>query len=181
MDELTEELLAYSRLTAEGDGENQLDLVPLSPLVDRVVDRVQLLIDDRAAQIDVDPLPFVWGNELLLRQVVRNLLVNALRYNDADAPRVRIWSETETSRHVVRFADNGRGVAPEDRERIFDAYFRRAREPNGTGLGLALCREAMERQGGEIWLEASGPDGSVFVLALPRPPAADTQAPNDLA
>jgi signal transduction histidine kinase len=170
MEELTEELLAYARLTSGREDTEGPELVPLGPLLERVVGRLELLTRERGGEIEIGPMPVVWGNEVLLRQVARNLLVNALRYSEADVPGVRIWSETEPARHVIRFGDNGRGIAAEDRERIFEAFFRRATEVTGTGLGLALCREAMARQGGEIWLESSGPDGSVFAVALPRPP-----------
>lgn len=168
MNELTEELLAYARLSAGGEGDRERELVPLGPLVERTAAQLPGNHDGSAARVDVEGLPVVWGHEVLLRQVVRNLLLNAIRYCDAAAPHIRVWSERETDRHVIRFADNGRGVAPEDRDQIFEPFIRRAPEVPGTGLGLSLCRDAMVRQGGAIWLESSGPDGSTFAIALPR-------------
>ncbi|MEO0864067.1 MAG: ATP-binding protein, partial [Pseudomonadota bacterium] len=110
-----------------------------------------------------------------LAQVFINLITNAAKYCDADAPRLRIDVREEGGQLHVVFADNGTPIPVEARAVIFEKFARvDDREGAGAGLGLAICREIMTRLGGSIRFE-SCPDGNSFVVALPRATALAAQ------
>ena len=101
-------------------------------------------------------------------QILDNLLNNALKFSPAGAP-VDVAVTLVGSEAQVRVEDYGIGVAAEDRERMFAAYYRtpRARGIPGSGLGLHISRRLAEQQGGHLWLDDSTDVGSVFALSLP--------------
>jgi two-component system, sensor histidine kinase and response regulator len=118
-----------------------------------------------------DP-PRAWLDGLLLRRVLENLLDNALRYSPTDA---RIAIEvTRTERELkLSVSDEGPGIAPEQRDRIFEMYARLDENHpirTGHGLGLVFCKLATEAQGGRIWVESNGAMvGATFHVVLPAP------------
>lgn len=126
------------------------------------------------AAVEVGPLPVVVGDDAQLRIVVANLVGNALKYRvPGEPPRIRIFAE-ETERHwCISVADNGVGIPADRATTVFD-MFERGDSPSprdGHGIGLAICRRAIERHGGEIWVEAAPAGGSVFRFTLPKPAA----------
>ena len=103
------------------------------------------------------------------RQVVLNLLSNAVKFTP-EGGRVDVRATITGQDLVVTVADTGIGVAPEDRERIFDSFEQGARRPaqaEGTGLGLTLCRRILDLHGGRIWVDSEVGKGSTFGFALP--------------
>jgi signal transduction histidine kinase len=115
---------------------------------------------------DLTPdLPPVPGAVNALRQVVLNLLTNALQAMP-DGGRLRCSTRRRGEGEVeLRVGDTGCGIVEADRPRLFEPFFTTRAE--GTGLGLALCREIVLGHGGRIELESSGPGGSVFLVVLP--------------
>ena len=107
---------------------------------------------------------------LALRSCLSNLLENALRY--AGSAQIELRDSREQVE--VRVCDHGPGIAPEQREAVFEAFFRiegsRNRNSGGVGLGLTIAREAARRQGGDIRLEQTPGGGLTAVLCLPRHP-----------
>lgn len=103
-----------------------------------------------------------------IAQVLDNLLANALRYS-APGTKVEVGVATEKDEVLVRIRDRGRGIAPDERARLFTAFYQtpRGRAYGGTGLGLHISRRIAEAHGGRLFLEESGPTGSTFTLALP--------------
>jgi signal transduction histidine kinase len=104
---------------------------------------------------------FAIGDERALRQLVRNLLANAVRHARSG---VAVEVSTAPRSITVAVEDDGEGVAPEDRERVFDRFFKAQPDSPGSGLGLAICRHIAIRHGGTIALEGR----SRFVARLPR-------------
>ncbi|HEU5315969.1 MAG TPA: HAMP domain-containing sensor histidine kinase [Chloroflexota bacterium] len=133
----------------------------------------------RAATVHGDGRPTAWADELQLRRVLQNLLVNAATYSPRDAP-VEVDVAADPTGGVVRVsvADRGPGVPPEDAARIFDRFYRGAaprekdKEPApGTGLGLAIARGIVDSHGGRIWVEPRGDGhGARFVFTVPTTP-----------
>lgn len=122
----------------------------------------------------------VWADRVLVRQVLDNLIGNAFKYVDkATVPRVLVEAApAEDGLAVVRVRDNGIGVPPEQRDRIFEKLHRATGEDyQGTGLGLAICRRIIQRHGGTITV-TDNPDGvgSCFAFTLPMTPDAFTAA-----
>jgi signal transduction histidine kinase len=99
----------------------------------------------------------------LLKLCLLNLLRNACRYNTREPAEVRFSYDGA----VLRVADNGIGIPPGDRERVFEDFVRLKAVPRaGTGLGLSLCRRIMQMHGGSISIERSGPEGTTFALTF---------------
>src|SRR5207247_10332680 len=98
-------------------------------------------------------LPFVLGNEPALAQILVNLLANAVKFvPPATIPRVCIWAELKDARVQINIEDNGIGIDPRNHERIFKMFERvnSPKEYEGTGIGLAIVKKAVERLGGEV-------------------------------
>lgn len=117
----------------------------------------------------------VEGNDRLLARVVRNLVDNAARHAEGRIT-LRVRSESTERGQRVQFtvADDGAGVPPEDRERIFDRFTRldegRARDAGGSGLGLAIVRDVVEAHGGTVSVSTGDRAGAVFTVDLPADP-----------
>ena len=111
------------------------------------------------------------GDQDKLVQVVINLLSNAIKYSRADTGTVRLKLSSDRNEARLEVMDNGPGIVPEERERIFEKFhqLRDASEvnPQGTGLGLAICKMIVENHGGRIWVESQFGSGSRFIVTLP--------------
>jgi len=104
-----------------------------------------------------------------VEQVLEHLISNALRYRGAAAPVVRVSGEERPECWLVRVGDNGRGIAADQREGIFEMFRSGQQESGGSaGVGLALCKKIVERHGGRIWVESEQGQGSVFCFTIPR-------------
>lgn len=106
-----------------------------------------------------------------LTQVFINLITNAIKYNDADVPTVRVSSMRARRNYVVEIADNGPGIAPADRKRIFEKFSRGQRGPGGaeggSGLGLAISRQIIQKMNGRLELVSTAGRGACFRVTLP--------------
>jgi PAS domain S-box-containing protein len=170
MDRLVQDVLALSRLQRARLATHDIDLDRLVPEVVAQYDQLR----EGAAEIVVEgPLLPVHAHEPSLVQCLSNLLTNAVKFaRDGVTPRIRISTEP-VGRDSVRVVvgDNGVGVRPEDRERIFRLFeqVKGPRSGDGTGVGLAIVKTAAERMGGEAGLDddnAQG-EGSRFFIQLP--------------
>ena len=115
-------------------------------------------------------VPAVLGDADKIRQVVTNLVDNAVKYSP-DGGNVSVEVSATGGRARVAVRDQGLGVPPEEHRRIFEKFYRLdpdlTRGVGGTGLGLYITRELLERMGGRVWVESSGSGGSTFVAELP--------------
>lgn len=173
-----EGLLMFSRLRTRAQ---PFASVGLDGMVTDVLADLRNRIDQTGAVIRVGPLPEVAGDRAQLAQVFQNLLRNALTFvAPGVAPRIEISAAADEEQQAWRFsvADNGIGVEPAYRDRIFEMFERlhpRDAYP-GTGMGLAICQSIVERHGGRIWVEDRHGGGSVFSFTIPftPPPAEET-------
>jgi two-component system clock-associated histidine kinase SasA len=114
-------------------------------------------------------LPSVYGDEELIRQVIVNLLENAIKYTPNNG-KISLSILHKTSQQIqVSIKDNGLGIPEDQKEHIFDGYFRLERDENteGYGIGLALCRKVIHAHYGRIWVDSDGKNGSCFHFTLP--------------
>jgi signal transduction histidine kinase len=166
MDRLIRDILAYVRLSRR---EVELQEIDLETLVREIVHQFP---QTHAGAIDIqEPLLTVIGDEPSLGQAISNLFNNAIKFvAPGVAPRVRIWSELREE-NLVRLwiSDNGIGIRPEHQTRLFGMFERIHPEKRyeGTGIGLAIVRKAVERMGGKTGVESDGITGSNFWIQLP--------------
>lgn len=171
MDRLIQDLLAYSRLS---QGELETVPVPLDAVARVACQDLAAPIAATGAEVTVAPgLPRVRGDPRALRQVLGNLLGNALKFTaPGTTPRVRLWAERRAGGCVrIWVVDNGIGVPPAERDRIFQVFQRLHGEGSypGSGLGLAIVARAARRMGGTCGVEPALPrPGSRFWVELPE-------------
>jgi PAS domain S-box-containing protein len=141
--------------------------------VNQVVDEIIIELGREECgnrQVKRDKLLEIWIPETLVYQIFANLLGNACRYvpQDCGAIEVGCWEERQNIIYFVR--DHGPGIPYNEREAIFDIFYRgkNAREQRGTGVGLAIVRKAALRCRGEVWVEQTPGGGATFCISLPR-------------
>jgi K+-sensing histidine kinase KdpD len=181
LDCLVENLLDMSRIEA-GLLQPEKVWYLLDELVREVLDRMAPLLQGREVQTHLpDHFPPLELDNVLIDQVLTNLLENAVRYTPAGTP-IEVSMQKEGDEGVVSIADRGPGIMPEERELIFDKFYRVCKRANsaeeearGSGLGLAICRGLMEAHGGRIWVEAREGGGAVFRFALPLNKAGEVE------
>ena len=168
LDRLINDLLDYGRLS---NVSLALEPVALDPLLDRVLHDLDAEVSESGALVEVvRPLPTVLGHSATLGHVFLNLLGNALKFvAPGTVPCVRVAAEVNEGVARVSVTDNGIGVDPEHRERIFRVFERLYAENvyPGTGIGLAIVQKAMTRLGGRVGLESEAGRGSTFWIELP--------------
>ena len=161
-----DDLLAHSRL---GRAEQEVE-VDLREVLASVQEDLSDIIARTSADIEVGPMPVVHGRGRELRVLFQNLLGNALKFRHPDLrPVVRVTAQPADGGWRFEVADNGIGIAPEHRERIFQIFQRlhSRRDYEGTGIGLAHCQKIVETHGGRIWVESVPGEGSTFCFTLP--------------
>jgi two-component system sensor kinase FixL len=148
--------------------ESQRSPVDVLELIDSVASRLQNEANRRSVRIEVEAqsLPVVLGDAPQLRQVLINLLSNAI---DAAAHMpdgaVRVHCRQRTGGISIEVYDNGKGIAPEIADHLFQAF--QTTKSRGMGLGLPLSRQIVEAHGGRIWWKAAIPNGTRFFVLLP--------------
>lgn len=166
MDTLIQDLLAYSRV-----GRTRLDLEPvaLAELVQESIMELHQEVETSGAEVDVAVPPLtVLAHRVTLKQVLLNLISNALKFvAPGKAPRVRIWAVARQGAVEICVRDNGIGIAPEHRDRIFKVFERLhgAESYPGTGIGLSIVKKGLTRMQGEIGVESDG-GGTTFKASL---------------
>ncbi len=166
MGTLIDELLAFSRMGRE---ELQRRMVPLSALVREAQDEIGVE-PDRNIEWSVSPLPDVPGDRPMLKQVLLNLLGNALKYTrPRPIARIEVGATVSADEVVVHVRDNGVGFDMKYADRLFGVFQRlhRAEEFEGTGIGLANVRRVITRHGGRTWAESEPDRGATFFFSLP--------------
>ncbi|HLH23205.1 MAG TPA: ATP-binding protein [Chloroflexota bacterium] len=170
---LVDELLDLSELS-QPDARLQLRRFDLAALAHEAVAEARTRYPAHRFTLETEPALFVRGDLQRLRQVLDELLANAVKYSLAGGEiRVQAWSED--GRITLSVADNGPGLAPEHVSRCFEPFFQAHPEDwhrhGGLGLGLTLCRVIVERHGGHMWVQSAPGRGSVFYAQLAAAPA----------
>jgi len=178
LDRMILDLLDYSRV---GRNSDEAGPVGLSDVINEALSNVSAAVTDRAARVDVAAtLPTIRGRRSDLVRLFQNLIGNAIKFVPAGhTPFVTVrCQEASPMFWRITITDNGMGIPPEMRDRVFGVFERLVREDQvtGTGIGLALCRKIVERHGGEIWFadpetdpaHADAPTGAVLHLSLPK-------------
>jgi PAS domain S-box-containing protein len=165
LDRMILDVLTFSRVAR---AELRLEAVNLNRLVHKIIEQYPGMQAPHA-QIEIEPLHDVLGHEPSLTQALSNLLNNAVKFVAPDVkPKVLVWSERQDGRVRIWVADNGIGVNPQYQHRLFNMFERIHPDLKyeGTGVGLAIVRKAVQRMGGKAGMESDGVSGSRFWIEL---------------
>ena len=164
---LIENLLAMARIEA---GELRLskkwESVP--ELCQNVLDRCAALIRYHDVKVELsESLPSVIMDSRLLAEALSNLVENAAKYSPPGT-RILLKARMKDDELIISVTDHGPGVAPEDRNRLFEKFYRGTNQQNGggTGMGLAIARGIIEAHQGRIWFESTPGNGATFAFSL---------------
>jgi signal transduction histidine kinase len=167
--DLIENLLDASRLQAGGMALKQSD-VNLADLVEHTAERFRTQSPRHTLRVEVPAnFPVILADETRIRQVISNLISNAIKYSDQGE--ILITGQVKPDQVILCFHDRGPGIAPEDIPHIFDRFYRApemARRSKGAGLGLYLARAIVEAHGGRIWVDPRPNEGARICFSLPR-------------
>lgn len=169
---LVEDILSLSQMEA-GAARLKMDDVNTARLVRQVVEDMQAQADDKHLELVLNMMPKVptiRGDKERLAVVLTNIIGNAIKYTP-EGGKVEVTCSEESSRLQIRVADTGLGISPEEREKVFEKFYRSTDERvaglPGTGLGLALALEIARTHGGTITLDSEIGKGSTFTVVLP--------------
>jgi PAS domain S-box-containing protein len=167
MQVLINDLLSFSRVTTKAQ---PFARVELREIATEVAKDLEARVHETEGRIDIGPLPAIDADALQMRQLLQNLVANALKFRrEGVPPVVEIGAVVEDGRCRLSVSDNGIGFEPKYAERIFTMFERlHARTKyEGTGIGLAICRKIAERHGGSIAAHGRPGEGAEFVVTLP--------------
>jgi PAS domain S-box-containing protein len=170
MKDLIDDLLQLSRI---GRTRYEYATVLMRSLVEDVKLELSYAIQQKQVELRIDPaLPAVMCDKVRMREVFKNLISNAIKYNDKLVPEIEIGCRAENGVFTFAVRDNGIGIAPEFHDKIFKIFQRlhHRDEYEGTGVGLAICKKVVEGHGGRIWVESSPALGTTFLFTIPREP-----------
>lgn len=166
MQTLIDDLLQYSRVGTRG---HPFERVDANAAFEDAVQALQVAIEETGAVVESAPLPVVHGDRVQISQVFQNLIANALKFHGEGPPHVRVAASRERGSWRFDVVDDGIGIDPKDRDRLFTIFQRLHGEAYpGTGIGLALCRRIVERHGGSIWVDSQPGRGSEFHFTIPE-------------
>ena len=165
MQRLIQDLLAYSRV-----GTSKMDLATISSgkALEIALTNLAGAIDDSSAVVTRGEMPSVRADEMQLVQLFQNLIGNAIKYRGPDTPKVHVSVVEKRGKWQFSVQDNGLGIEEQYYDRIFGMFQRlhNRREFSGTGIGLAICRKIVERNGGEMSVTSKVDHGSTFQFTL---------------
>ena len=168
MDTLTTAILDLSRIGKFTYRDIKVDS---QAIFDKCLGAQSYEISEKKVKVSCTSLPVLVADPVALEQIFSNLLDNAVKYLRADVPGEISVSCRETGRdYVFTFRDNGRGIGPEDSDRVFH-IFRRARntgDVRGLGLGMAFVKATLRKMSGAIWFDSAVDAGTTFYVSLPR-------------
>jgi PAS domain S-box-containing protein len=173
MQHLLGDLLELSRI---GRLTNEPTYIPMNALIAEVLELLHGRIQAGKIVVSVaENLPAVYGDRQRLFEVLQNLIDNAAKFMESQPePRIEIGVQGELNGNPVFFVrDNGIGIAPQFKDKIFGLFDKLNSQSEGTGIGLALVKRIIEFHGGRIWVESETGHGATFFFSLPTQPVTD--------
>lgn len=170
---LVNDLLDLGRIEAGLDTTKER--TPMAVLTHYALDGLRTTIENKGLRLETnfqDSLPCVYGDPVRLRQMVSNLLENAMKYTPPGG-RIFVEIEAEGNQMILRVSDTGPGIPPQDQPYLFDKFFRASNIPGdtpGTGLGLSIVKSIVDQHEGRIWVESELGQGATFTVVLPALP-----------
>jgi two-component system phosphate regulon sensor histidine kinase PhoR len=167
---LINDLLELGRIEAGFDARKEI--IPVSAIIQYTVDSLKGRIVDKSQTLELtipDDLPQVLGNPMHMRQMLSNLVGNAIKYTP-EGGKISVSARAKGDQTILQVSDNGPGIPYADQAFIFDKFYRAGNVPDGvlgTGLGLAIVKSIVENHQGRIWVESVPSAGSTFTVVLP--------------
>jgi light-regulated signal transduction histidine kinase (bacteriophytochrome) len=168
MGQLIDDLLALSRL---GRKEMRLVRLEMTKMAQEVCAELWATNPERVLQIEVQELPAAWGDRGMMRQALKNLIQNAIKFTkDRQPALIRVSGRSEGQEQVYGVQDNGVGFDQKYVHKLFEVFQRLHPEGEfeGTGVGLAIVKRIIERHGGRLWAEGKVGEGAAFYFAIPK-------------
>jgi signal transduction histidine kinase len=165
---LLDDLLDLAQVSHVKPGDHPTDV---NKIVKEVINELCLENSDQS-KIKIDKLPQVWLPETLVYQIFTNLISNACHYAPEGTAPIEVGSWDESNRVIYYVRDHGPGIPHQEREAIFDIFYRgkTSKGKRGTGVGLAIVRKIALRCQGETWVEQTPGGGATFCVSLPKAP-----------
>jgi signal transduction histidine kinase len=161
----------------------------LKEMVEETLISMGRLFEEKGIDLEIDLpgyVPPLLADRDRITQVLLNLLSNAIKFSNSEAGWVAVRMQTDDIWVQVSVSDNGPGIRPEDHHIVFEKFRQVGNtltdKPQGTGLGLPICRQIITYFGGQLWIESEPGHGATFCFSLPREPhAPSSEQPTELA
>ena len=162
------DLLDFSRAGTQNEKLEHLDL---NEEIAEVLSLLHTSINQKNVDLEIEELPKIYYSKTAIRQIFHNLIGNAIKYSSKiENPKITILWKENKKHYEFQIKDNGIGIEPKFKEKIFQIFQRlhSKAEYSGTGLGLAICKKIIEKYGGTIWVDSQLGIGSSFHFTLPK-------------
>jgi signal transduction histidine kinase len=166
LNKMVSDILEYSRVVTRGKDFEEIES---REVLESTLKNLAREIEERRAEVTFDELPKVKADGTQLQRIFQNLIVNAVKFNESEIPKVHISSKSNEHEWIFSVKDNGIGINKNQHESIF-MLFRRLNPEiyPGTGSGLSITKRIIDRHGGRIWVESEEGKGSTFFFSIPR-------------
>jgi len=167
MQNLIQDLLAYSRVTTKG---NEFKDIKMEEALEQALVNLKMSIEENNANITHDPLPIITADYSQMIQLLQNLIGNSIKYRSDKIPEIHISAQEKDNDWIFSVEDNGIGIDPQYSDQVFQIFKRlhTNEEYKGTGIGLAITKRIIERHNGNIWVESEPGKGSTFHFTIPE-------------
>jgi PAS domain S-box-containing protein len=166
MQQLINDLLTYSRVNTR---RGPLSPMNIEDVVQKAIQNLRYFLEEVNGTIIYDEMPTIVADELQMIQLFQNLIGNALKFHGEEPPRVEISAALKGNDWIFSVKDNGIGIDPQYKDRIFEIFQRlhTREEYSGTGIGLAIAKKIVQRHGGRIWVDSEPGKGTTFRFTIP--------------
>ena len=166
MQQIINDLLAYSRVNTRREPPN---IVKIDDAIQRAMQNINYVLEEAGGTIIYGEMPSIIADETQMTQLFQNMIGNAMKFHGEEAPRVEISAVRKGDDWIFSVRDNGIGIDPQYKDRIFEIFQRlhTCEEYPGTGIGLAIAKKIVERHQGHIWVDSQPGKGSTFNFTLP--------------
>ncbi len=167
MSQLIDDLLSFAKVSTREVRRSEIDM---QALTEKAIEELKPVMKERAIRFEVDGLPPAYGDMPMLRQVIVNFLTNAIKFTRTrETPVIEVGGYKKERENVYYVRDNGVGFDSQFSDRLFGLFHRMhaSQQFEGTGIGLFMIKQIIEKHGGRVWAEGEPDKGATFYFGLP--------------